>query len=69
MTVRLQNGGNLKKLEAALLEAKEAAEQEFYNLQIAKRGLTDEEKEKAEMLEICLGYIREALSTIKPDKD
>lgn len=63
--MRLQRGGNLKKLETALLKAKETAKQKFYNLQIEKRGLIEKEKKKAEMLEICLGYIREALSSIR----
>lgn len=65
MTVRLQPDDNLKNIEKALHEAKEAAEQEYYNLQISRRNLTGEERDKTEMLEICLGYIREALSSLK----
>ena len=65
MTVRLSTDDNLKKIERALHEARETAEQEYFNLQIAGRELTDDEKKTAEMLEICLGYIREALTSLK----
>ena len=67
MTVRLSTDENLKKLETALLEAKETAEQEYYNLQIAGREISEDEKKTAELLEICLGYIREALTCLKQD--
>ncbi len=67
MTVRLSTDENLKKTETALQEAKETAEQEYFNLQIAGREFTDEEKKKAETLELCLGYIREALTCLKQD--
>lgn len=65
MTVRLSTDENLKKIETALHEAKESAEQEYFNLQIAGRELSGEEKKIAEMLEMCLGYIREALTSLK----
>lgn len=67
MTVRLSTDDNLKTIEKALHEAKETAEQEYFNLQIAGRELTGEEKKTAERLELCLGYIREALTCLKQD--
>lgn len=65
MTVKLSEIRDLKTIESALLEAQELAEQEFYSYQILGRELTAEEKEKSEILETCLGYIREALTTLK----
>ncbi len=67
MTVRLSTDDNLKKLETALLEAKKTAEQEYFNLQFAGREFSPDERKKAEMLELCLGYIREALTCLKQD--
>lgn len=67
MTVRLSADDNFEEIEKALLEAKEAAEQEYYQLQILGRALSEKERKKAEKLDICLGYIHEALSCLKQD--
>lgn len=65
MTVRLSEDNDTKTIETALLEAKDLAEQEYFNYQIQGRELTGEEKERSDMLETCLGYIREALTALK----
>ena len=65
MTVKLSEGRDLKTIESALIEAQELAEQEFYRIQVLGRELTLEEKKRSEVLETCLGYIREALTTLK----
>ena len=65
MTVKFSEERDLKTIESALKEAQELAEQEFYRIQILGRELSDEEKKKSEVLETCLGYIREALTTLK----
>jgi hypothetical protein len=65
MTVKLSEEKDLKTIESALMEAQELAEQDFYRIQVLGRELTDEEKKRSEILETCLGYIREALSTLK----
>ena len=65
MTVKLSEGRDLKTIESALMEAQELAEQDFYRIQVLGRELTLEEKKKSEVLETCLGYIREALTTLK----
>lgn len=66
MTVRFSEDNDSKTIESALLEAKDLAEQEYFHYQVQGRNLTGEEKERSEILEICLGYIREALTTLKP---
>ena len=65
MTVRLSEYQDMKTIESALLEAKELAEQEYFSYQVLGRELTEEEKTRSEMLETCLGYIREALTALK----
>lgn len=65
MTVRLSEDEDMKTIESALLDAKELAEQEYFNYQVLGRELTEEEKTRSEILEICLGYIREALTSLK----
>lgn len=65
MTVKLSEERDLQTIESALVEAQELAEQEFYRIQVLGRELTKEEKKRSEVLETCLGYIREALSTLK----
>lgn len=65
MTVKLSEGRDLKTIESALMEAQELAEQDFYRIQVLGRELTVEEKKRSEVLETCLGYIREALTTLK----
>lgn len=65
MTVKLAEDDDVKTLETALMEAQELAEQEFFRIQILGRELTEEERKRSEILETCLGYIREALATLK----
>jgi hypothetical protein len=65
MTVKFSEERDLKTIESALMEAQELAEQEFYRIQVLGRELTQEEKKRSEVLETCLGYIREALTTLK----
>lgn len=67
MTVRLTEEMNERTIESALMEARELAEQEYYHYQVLGRELTEAEKERSAVLEICLGYIREALTTLKND--
>ena len=65
MTVKFSEERDLKTIESALMEAQELAEQEFYKIQVVGRGLTEDERKRSETLETCLGYIREALTTLK----
>jgi hypothetical protein len=65
MTVKFSEEKDLKTIESALMEAQELAEQEFYKIQVVGRGLTEDERKRSEILETCLGYIREALTTLK----
>lgn len=65
MTVKLSEDDDIKTLESALLEAQELAEQEYFRLQVLGRELTEEEKRRSKVLETCLGYIRDALNTLK----
>lgn len=65
MTVRLSEDEDMKTIESALLEAKELAEQEYFHLQVPGHKLTEEEKIRSEILETCLGYIREVLTSLK----
>ncbi len=65
MTVRLSEDKDTKAIESALHEAKNLAEQEYFNYQVQGRKLTKQEKERSDKLETCLGYIREALTALK----
>ncbi|HSK73350.1 MAG TPA: hypothetical protein VK892_16740 [Pyrinomonadaceae bacterium] len=65
MTVKLSEEKDIRTLESALLEAQELAEQEYFRLQVLGRELNEEEKRRSEVLETCLGYIRDALAALK----
>lgn len=65
MTVKLSEEKDIRTLESALLEAQELAEQEYFRLQVLGRELNEEEKRRSEVLETCLGYIRDALAALE----
>lgn len=64
MTVRLSDENDLQTIESALQEAKILAEHEYFGFQVLGRALGQEESERMQRLETCLGYIRKALSTL-----
>lgn len=68
MTLKFSEERDLKTIETALMEARELAEQEFYRMQILGRELTEAERKRVEVLETCLGYIREALTALKENE-
>ena len=66
MKVHQSTDEDLDKLETTLLEARMLAEQIYFNYQMRKRDSGEYEPGKIEMLETCLGYVREALTCLKP---
>lgn len=52
-------------IEKALLEAKDLAEKEYYRCQSLERDSGANIKQRNEDIEICLGYIREALTILE----